>query len=140
MFNAVVLIATGVWLGAMIFFAAVVAPTVFGTLEPDEASRMIRRVFPQYYLFGLICLSVATLASSYASNTGARITLPLLLMLGMTFYARQVLMPQVNAARDAMLEQGEEQTQEFERLHRRSVQLNTTAMVICLFLLGFLAD
>ncbi len=40
--NATVLIATGVWLGAMIFFAAVVAPTVFGTLEPGAESQIIR--------------------------------------------------------------------------------------------------
>ena len=58
MLNTLLLTAVGVWLGAMVFFASVVAPTVFGTLEPQLAGHMIRRVFPRYYLFGLICLSV----------------------------------------------------------------------------------
>ena len=138
MLNAVVVVSIGAWLGAMIFFAAIVAPTVFGTLEPRPASEMIRRVFPKYYLFGLISLLLALLASALTPHMGPRITLPIVLMLGIIFYSRQVLMPQVNSARDRMLEREETHSPEFERLHKRSVQLNTTVMVICLFLLGFL--
>jgi len=135
MLNALLLIALGVWLGAMIFFASVVAPTVFGTLEPLMAGQMIRRVFPRYYLFGLICLSLATLASLFAPISSPWITVACTAMLGITFYARQMLMPQVNAARDAMMEAGETHSADFKRLHQRSVQLNTTEMVVCLVLL-----
>jgi hypothetical protein len=135
MLNAVLLISIGVWLGAMIFFASVVAPTVFGTLEPQIAGQMIRRVFPRYYLFGLVCLSIATLASVYAPAATPWITAACMVMLGITWYARQILMPQVNEARDAMLARNEEHSPEFDRLHKRSVQLNTTEMVVCLILL-----
>jgi hypothetical protein len=61
-------------------------------------------------------------------------------MLGATWYARQVLMPQVNAARDAMLAQNESHSPEFDRLHKRSVQLNTAEMAVCLLLLYALAE
>jgi len=135
MLNVMFLIAVGVWLGAMVFFASVVAPTVFGTLEPQLAGQMIRRVFPRYYLFGLICLSLATLASLVAPSAAPWMTLACVAMLGATWYARQILMPQVNAARDAMLAQNETHSPEFDRLHQRSVQLNTAEMVICLVLL-----
>lgn len=140
MLNALLLIALGVWLGAMVFFASVVAPTVFGTLEPMMAGHMIRRVFPRYYLFGLICLSIATLASLFASLSSAWITMACVAMLGVTFYARQVLMPQVNAARDVMLEAGEAHSAQFKRLHQRSVQLNMVEMVTCLVLVYVLAS
>ena len=140
MLNTLLLIAVGVWLGAMVFFASVVAPTVFGTLEPQLAGHMIRRVFPRYYLFGLICLSVASLASVFAPSASPWITVACVVMLGATWYARQVLMPQVNAARDAMLVQNESHSPEFDRLHKRSVQLNTAEMAVCLLLLYTLAE
>ncbi|HEV8716090.1 MAG TPA: DUF4149 domain-containing protein [Candidatus Binatia bacterium] len=140
MFNALLLIAVGVWLGAMVFFASVVAPTVFGSLEPQLAGHMIRRVFPRYYLFGLICLSIASLTSVFRPNASLWVTVACVLMLGATWYARQVLMPQVNAARDAMLARNETHSPEFERLHKRSVQLNTTEMAVCLLLLYVLAE
>ena len=135
MLNALLIIALGIWLGAMVFFASVVAPTVFATLEPMMAGQMIRRVFPRYYFFGLICLSIATLASLFASASSPWIIVACTAMLGVAFYAREVLMPQVNAARDAMLEAGEAHSAEFKRLHQRSVQLNTTEMVVCVVLL-----
>ena len=135
MLNALLLTAIGVWLGAMLFFASVVAPTVFGTLEPPLAGQMIRRVFPRYYLFGLICLSIATLTSLFAPVALPWITVACTVLLGITLYARQMLMPQINAARDAMLERNETHSPEFERLHKRSVQLNAAEMVVCLVLL-----
>jgi Domain of unknown function (DUF4149) len=122
----------------MVFFASVVAPTVFGTLEPQLAGHMIRRVFPRYYLFGLICLSIASLTSVFAASLW--VTAACVLMLGATWYARQVLMPRVNAARDAMLARNETHSPEFARLHRRSVQLNTAEMAVCLLLLYVLAE
>ena len=135
MLNALLLTAIGVWLGAMLFFASVVAPTVFGTLEPPLAGQMIRRVFPRYYLFGLICLSLATLVSLAAPSSSSWVTVACVAMLGVTWYARQMLMPQINAARDAMLERNETHSPEFERLHKRSVQFNAAEMVVCLVLL-----
>ncbi len=140
MLNALLMIALGVWLGTMVFFASVVAPTVFGTLEPLLAGQMIRRIFPRYYLFGLICLSIATLASLIAPSSSLWIIVACAVMLGITFYARQMLMPQVNAARDAMLEAGETRSAEFKRLHQRSVQLNMAEMVTCLVLLYVLTS
>ena len=136
MLQALLLTATGMWLGAMVFFAAVVAPTVFGTLEPTEAGKMIRRVFPKYYLFGLICLAVALVVSLATPNW---VSLALAVLLGITWYARQILMPKVNVARDAMLEKNEEHSPEFDRLHKLSVQLNAFEVVVCLVLMYVIA-
>lgn len=132
MLQALLLTATGMWLGAMVFFAAVVAPTVFGTLEPIEAGQMIRRVFPKYYLFGFICLAVALVASLVSPNW---VSFAVAILLGITWYARQILMPKVNVARDTMLEKNEEHSPEFDRLHKLSVQLNAVEMVVCVVLM-----
>jgi hypothetical protein len=139
MLNALLVTAIGVWLGAMLFFASVVAPTVFGTLEPPRAAQMIRQVFPRYYLFGLICLSLATLVSLVAPSSSLWVVAACVVMLGVTWYARQMLMPRINAERDVMLERNEIYSPEFDRLHKRSVQLNAAEMVVCLVLLYILA-
>ena len=136
MLHTLLLTATGMWLGAMAFFAVVVAPTVFGTLEPLEAGKMIRRVFPKYYLFGLMCLSIAVLASLATPNW---VSLALAVLLGITWYARQILMPKVNAARDAMREKNAEHSPAFDRLHKLSVQLNVFEMLVCLVLMYVVA-
>ena len=137
MLDTILLTATGMWLGAMVFFAAVVAPTVFGTLEPVEAGRMIRRVFPKYYLFGLVCITVALLASLTRPNWW---TAAFALLLGITAYARQILMPRINTARDAMLEKHEEHSPAFTRLHKLSVQLNALEMLVCAVLMYAMAS
>jgi len=63
------------------------------------------------------------------------ITVACTVLLGITLYARQMLMPQINAARDAMLARSETHSSEFDRLHKRSVQFNAAEMVVCLVLL-----
>ena len=136
MLDTVLLTATGMWIGAMAFFAAVVAPTVFGTLELVEAGRMIRRVFPKYYLFGLVCMTVALLASLARPNWW---TVAFALLLGITAYARQILMPRINTARDTMLEKHEEHSPAFTRLHKLSVQLNALEMLVCAVLIYAMA-
>ncbi len=136
MLQTLLLTATGIWLGAMVFFASVVAPTVFGTLAPLDAGQMIRRVFPRYYLFGLVCLTIALLASLVGPGWW---TAAFVLLLAITVYARQILMPKINTARDAMLEKNEEHSPAFTRLHRLSVRLNVFEMLVCVVLMYAMA-
>lgn len=42
--------ATGILLGAMLFFSCVMVPLIFTKLDADVAGRFIRQVFPWYYL------------------------------------------------------------------------------------------
>ena len=48
--NGMGFFATGILLGAMLFFSGVMAPLIFTKLEADVAGRFIRQVFPWYYL------------------------------------------------------------------------------------------
>ena len=83
-----------------------------------------------------MCITVALLASLARPNWW---TAAFALLLGITAYARQILMPRINTARDAMLEKHEEHSPAFTRLHKLSVQLNALEMLVCAILMYAMA-
>lgn len=121
-------LAIGVTLGAMLFFSACVAPLVFMRLEAAIAGRFIRALFPWYYGFGLagsalsalLCAGVAPMAAALSLATALGFLL-----------ARQVLMPAINAARDAAMADPAA-ARRFDRLHRASVLLNLVQVILLL--------
>ena len=130
-----------VWLGIMAFFAGIVAPAAFSTLDREAAGRFVSAVFPRYYAVGaaLGALALAGLGLRFA--LGPRRPwdgLPLLLvavMLATTVYAWLVVLPPAHAAREALRQSvpvpGAVSTEAlaFARLHRLSGLLNGAAMV-----------
>lgn len=107
-------------LGAMLFFAGVVAPLVFKHFPEDEAGAFIRRLFPRYYdVLAVACL----LASLFVIGTLAGVLLAAIA--GLFVFARFWLMPKIDAARDA----GAAADKRFTMLHRASVILNFVQMV-----------
>ena len=96
------------WLGVMGFFAAVVAPAAFTTLDREAAGRFVAAVFPRYYAVGagLGRARAARPAGAAAARDGrAGGWLSLLLvavMLASTLYAWLVVLPAAHAAREAM--------------------------------------
>ena len=119
-------------LGAMLFFAIGVAPTVFQALPAEQAGLFLRKLFPRYYLSliigstagGLLWLGTQPLASGVC-----------LLIAVSTLWIRQWLVPRINALRDRELSGDVSAGEEFARLHRLSVVIN---MVQLLALLGIL--
>lgn len=106
-------------LGAMLFFAGVVAPLVFKHFPEAEAGAFIRRLFPRYY----DVLAIASLiASVFAIGRLAGVLLAA--VAGLFVFARFWLMPRINAARDA----GPEHAARFASLHRASVIINLAQM------------
>ncbi len=111
--------------GGMTFFSGVMAPLVFTKLPFDTAGAFIRQVFPWYYL----TMGAATLVALLASFAGASGTMLweaalIGLVLGGFVYARQVLMPLINRARDAEVAGEVNANRRFQRLHRLSVVIN----------------
>ena len=130
-------VAVALWLGAMGFFAFVVAPAAFSTLEREAAGKFVSAVFPRYYAVGL-ALGLAALAGLGARWTGGAWRgwdwLPLglvLLMLALTLYAGAVVLPAAHAAREAIRQAGMDPSAAagFARLHRLSGILNAIVMV-----------
>ena len=140
-----------VWIGSIVFFSFVVAPTVFKTLKPEDAATLIRRIFSKYYLIGIVCAAVGIvcvglLVADRAFGKWPGI-LSLLLLAGMggtDLWLRQGVMPHMNSLRDrrAAVESSggqpdEELELEWKALHRLSVQMNG-AVLLCGLVLVFL--
>ncbi|MCU0985250.1 MAG: DUF4149 domain-containing protein [Acetobacteraceae bacterium] len=124
---SVALFATALLLGGMVMFAAVVAPTVFRALEPAPAGRFLRRIFPVYYIYaaglaGAAAFAFVPLAWEAAIVMGV-------VAAGFVF-ARQALMPRINAYRDAELAGDASAKTPFARLHRLSVAINLGQMLL----------
>jgi Domain of unknown function (DUF4149) len=118
----------GLWLGSTVFFSFFIAPVLFRVLAAPDAARVVRAVFPRYYLLGIVCglvLCSLLLLRWDWPRLAAVIFLTLI-----DLYCRQFLTPRINEARDA----GPPRQREFDRMHRISVQLNG---VVMLGLVGF---
>ncbi len=119
--------------GGMTFFSAIVAPLVFAKLPLPTAGAFIRQLFPWYYL----SMALTTLFALLAMMVGLgdrgmwELVLTSLVLAGFV-YARQVLMPMINRARDAELAGETTAAHRFKRLHRTSVVINALQWVAIL--------
>lgn len=112
----------------MVFFAAVVAPTVFRSLDGGNAGAFLRTLFPRYYLWGMVLSLANLLVCLLHSPKGA--VLMALVLAGFA-YARQMLIPAINDARDKWLETDSPGDKaRFNALHRRSVIINVAQMAM----------
>ena len=124
------IVAISLWFGAILFFSLVVAPSLFRVLG-DGAAPVIRNLFPKYYALGIACglvLVAVNAARGFLWIWNDPITGSVVVFTALTLvnvYARQVLTPSINAARDA----GEAAKARFAALHRTSVMLNLLVML-----------
>ncbi len=127
--TAILLWAMGALVGSMVFFGVVVAPKVFQALPPNHAGIFLRSFFPSYYLWGLVIAAALTGIALWASWP---VFLSCAAVLALFAYARQVLMPKINAARDAQLRGEQDASRRFDRLHLRSVLINGLQLLVLL--------
>ncbi|MEM7776339.1 MAG: DUF4149 domain-containing protein [Pseudomonadota bacterium] len=111
-------------LGAMLFFSIFIAPTVFRVLTEEDGGRLLRAVFPKYFMAnGVLALAaglaaVRPLESTIFALCGAA-------MLAIRFFA----IPTINAARDAMVAGDAQAAERFARWHRGTVVVNVIEML-----------
>ena len=106
----------------------IAGPPAIGNYGPADAARVVRAVFPRYYLLGIVC-GLILCSLLVLRRDGPRLAAVISFTL-IDLYCRQVLTPRINEARDA----GPTRQTEFDRMHRLSVQLNG---VVMLGLVGF---
>jgi len=126
MLNGVALLAFALHLGGMVFFAAVVAPLVFTRLPPEHAGPFIRQIFPIYYLWVGATAAVAAIAILLSRPIEAAV---LVASAAITAWLRQVLMPRINRASDAVQAGDASAKAVFDRGHRLSVIINLVQLV-----------
>ena len=118
-------------IGSMLFFAFAVAPTVFRSLPAEHAGAFLRRLFPRYYLWGLVLALAGTLAA-IATDAGPIVIGIAAVVLLLFVYARQFLMPAINRTRDRELEGDTAAGSRFRALHLQSVLINGVQLVLLL--------
>jgi len=134
------------WLGEMLFFATIFAPRVFKVLPREMAAKLQNNIFPAYFSAGIFCAIVIFVVSVLmrVMKTDATINsrkfylgLGLTIFCGAIFiYSRVSLTPQIAALQESVL--AGQNLEEFQKLHKWSVQLNGTALIGLLVLLGLI--
>ena len=119
-------------LGAMLFFAVGVAPTVFQALPTEEAGLFLRKLFPRYYLALIVGSGVA--GGLWISSAPMAAAVCWMIALS-TLWIRQSLVPRINQLRDAELAGDAAAGARFATLHRVSVIINMVQLLTLVFLL-----
>ena len=119
-------------LGAMLFFAVGVAPTVFQALPIEEAGLFLRTLFPRYYLALIVGSGLA--GGLWISSAPLAAAVCWLIALS-TLWIRQSLVPRINQLRDADLAGDAAAGKRFATLHRVSVIINMVQLLALVSLL-----
>lgn len=142
------LVALGVWLGETVFFAAVVAPALFGGLGVEQAGAATALIFPDYYKLGYVCglvLVVTALALWRRSRPTGGLWLLAAVVSGfiliVCMFAGLFILPEADGLRVQLHDPAASSAvrERFDALHSLAVQLNVTVLVGNLVLAGLLA-
>ena len=115
-------------LGMMIFFSFVLAPMIFKILDPKNAGKFVRKIFPYYYFVNLVFLSVAVVLFFIVSSFSINFYITLALVFSFVF-AQFILMPLINRLKD------NNQEKKFKYAHGFSVVINFVQMILLIYLL-----
>ena len=140
-------LAVAILVGKVVLLSFVVAPILAKSLEREQFGTVVRRLFPVYYalgmgtaILGLVSLSGLAMirGTSPSLLVGGGIWL---FILAAEAYCRSPLTPQSNAMRDRLKEQESRGVVDptlqvsWNRLHQRSVYLNSMVLLVGLCLL-----
>ena len=141
------MLAVAVLVGKVVLLSFVVAPILAKTLETESFRRVARQLFPAYYMLGMGAavvgvISVVGLGIMQDANPARHLIAAMwLIILTAETYCRSPLTPQSNAMRDRLKEQESRGIVDptlqvsWNRLHQRSVYLNSMVLLVGLCLL-----
>ena len=105
----------------MIFFSAVVSPSVFASLNSKGSSKFLRTIFPRMFLFGFVISLIAFILTILSNDLFNSIVL---VIIGLSFLInRNYLTPLINNFRDQELEGDSKAAKNFKMMHLLSVLL-----------------
>lgn len=110
--------------GVMLFFVAVIAPTIFGVLSAPVASTFLRRFFPRYFLALGITVFIAGVFAETSLVQIASFVCAFLFV-----FSRIILTPVINQSADT------HDQQRFKLLHGASVVINAAQLLLLVYVL-----
>ena len=112
-------------LGGLFFFAIIVAPNVFKSLDEKNSRLFLRGIFPKLYFYSGILSLFISLNLFFINNFLSFVFF--IITLGY-FYSRQYLMIRINKASD------QKNQKEFKKLHRFSVLIFITQILLMILI------
>jgi hypothetical protein len=122
-------------LSIMIFYSFGIAFNVHKTLDKENAGKLLRKLFPLYFLWGIIISIFIEIILLYKGES-FKAFLMAIVVIGF-LYSRQVLVPLLNKNRDLVKEGNEEAKKVFGSLHLRSVTINLLQIILLFIILTF---
>ena len=110
----------------MIFFTSCIAPIINNTLDRENASKLLRKVFPKNFLFGLI-LSILAILISFILEQKSSLCIAIFLtslFLSNLYY----IMPKINTISDKDKKR-KKYSKNFKKFHLFSVVLYLLKML-----------
>ena len=141
------LLALITWIGGIIFFASVLAPTLFTVLPPQSAANVVSPSLTKLHWIGLVA-GAALLASSLAYNWAKHAQLRLfgatqvlvLIMLILTAISQFGITPRMRELRQARLGIDTQTVRtEFDRLHQWSTRTESGVLLLGLMVVALTA-
>ena len=93
----IILVLVSIWVGSIIFFSAIIAPTVFKVLDEKSAGLFLRAFFPKYYIFGLIMGLLSLVLIFLLSIPANTMLLALLIVMIALTVISKLMIPVINA-------------------------------------------
>ena len=147
LFHSLVYLVLGLWLGALVFFGAVLAPIAFSQLPPlfatpaagiHAAGMVVGGSLVRLHWIGLFCglifLVVSVLARAHYRSIIPQALLVLVMML-LTAYSQFSIIPRMDTARDSVggnvdaVAANNPGREIFDRLHQQSVHVEALVLL-----------
>ena len=119
--------------GFMIFFMAVVSPTIFKVLDETNSGTFLRQLFPRMFLYGLIAMLLAFLTTLNSQlNNYWIISAISSILFAINLY---IITPKINYHRDEVKLGNSLSEKKFKQFHLFSVALFILQLLGSLYLL-----
>lgn len=142
--SAVFLLSLVAWIGGIIFFSFIGAPSIFHSLPPEFAGKAVSAIFPKYYPLGWISGLVAfacLLVSGFKTGSWSWAKLLLIaVMVFLTVTNSLITHPKARALKEEMqITQSQTELvhikEVFDRIHRWSVINNGIVLLLGLIVI-----
>ena len=120
-------------LSIMIFYSFGIAINVHRTLDKENAGKLLRKLFPIYFLWGLFISVLAEII--FLLNAKQEQAFIMALIAIGYLYSRQILVPKINKSKDLANEGDEKSKKNFNSLHFQSVAINLIQMLLLTIIL-----
>ena len=135
MYIGLFLILNAMALGFMMLFLTVIAPSVFAALDESNAGKLLRKLFPRMFIYGLVLTLLASVFA-YQAGRGDLAILTMVSTFGFGFNAFY-LTPLINEKRDELLQEPDASNGSFDLLHRLSVSIFMVQIIISIVALAW---